>query len=306
MPAYDQPVCNSSDICPLDGYLWTPGYWAWDGDYYWVPGTWVFAPEIGDLWTPGYWSATDGGYVFHEGYWAETVGFYGGIDYSFGYPGHGFEGARWVDGWLHYNSAVNHVNAVSLSKKQKLYNTPVKESGNRVSYNGGPGGITGRATPAEEAAAREKRNGPTMQQRENAWFAHLDPLQHLTANNGAPPLLSEPLPHLAIHPLQLPDIQHIPIHTGNAELDEKYRKEQDELIAKQEKERKDLAVKQDIDRLNINKERDANKYDPWEMEDVRPRHEVETQVLYYKERQQMRELLLRQQPSLADQMRTAN
>ena len=38
LPVYDQPVC------PGDGYVWTPGYWAWtddSNDYYWVPGTWV-------------------------------------------------------------------------------------------------------------------------------------------------------------------------------------------------------------------------------------------------------------------------
>ncbi len=41
LPVYEQP------ICPGDGYIWTPGYWAWDGDgddYYWVPGTWILAP----------------------------------------------------------------------------------------------------------------------------------------------------------------------------------------------------------------------------------------------------------------------
>ena len=32
LPVFDQP------ICPGDGYIWTPGYWAWDGEYYWVPG----------------------------------------------------------------------------------------------------------------------------------------------------------------------------------------------------------------------------------------------------------------------------
>lgn len=303
LPAYDEPVCTSSDICPLDGYLWTPGYWAWDGDYYWVPGTWVFAPEIGDLWTPGYWSAVGGGYVFHEGFWGRSVGFYGGIDYGFGYPGHGFEGARWIDGWLHYNTAVNHVNAL---RRDWVYNTPVKGSGNRVSYNGGQGGIVARPTPEEDAAAREKRNGPTAQQVQNAWFAHTDPVQHLASNHGAPPLLATPLPHLAVHPQQLPALERFPIHTGNAELDQKYQKEQDELLAKQDKERKDLAHQQDVDRLNINKERDVQKYDPWEMEDVRPRHQVQTQLLYYKQRQEMRELLLRQQPGLADQMRTAN
>ena len=34
LPVYEQPVC------PGDGYIWTPGYWAWDSDdqdYYWVP-----------------------------------------------------------------------------------------------------------------------------------------------------------------------------------------------------------------------------------------------------------------------------
>ena len=78
LPVYDQPVC------PDEGYLWTPGYWAWDPDaaeYYWVPGTWVLAPEPGLLWTPGYWGWVDGGYRWYPGYWAPQVGFYGGIDY---------------------------------------------------------------------------------------------------------------------------------------------------------------------------------------------------------------------------------
>src|SRR5271165_4640125 len=51
LPVYEQP------LCPADGYLWTPGYWAYDDDngYYWVPGTWVEVPQVGFLWTPGYW-----------------------------------------------------------------------------------------------------------------------------------------------------------------------------------------------------------------------------------------------------------
>ena len=64
IPVYEQP------ICPGEGYLWTPGYWAWDGDdedYYWVPGTWVLAPEPGYLWTPGYWGWGGSAFFFHEG-----------------------------------------------------------------------------------------------------------------------------------------------------------------------------------------------------------------------------------------------
>ncbi len=44
LPMYEQPPV------PGDGYLWTPGYWAYaDDDYYWVPGTWVMPPEAGLL-----------------------------------------------------------------------------------------------------------------------------------------------------------------------------------------------------------------------------------------------------------------
>jgi hypothetical protein len=90
MPVYEQP------ICPGDGYLWTPGYRAYDcsiSDYDWVDGQWVMAPEEGFLWTPGYWRWEDGGYRFNEGYWGTEVGFYGGINYGFGYSGEGYEGA---------------------------------------------------------------------------------------------------------------------------------------------------------------------------------------------------------------------
>ncbi len=92
LPVYEQP------LCPGDGYLWTPGYWAYDydaSDYYWVPGTWVMAPQVGFLWTPAYWGWGGDGFVFYDGYWGPHVGFYGGINYGFGYFGVGFEGGRW-------------------------------------------------------------------------------------------------------------------------------------------------------------------------------------------------------------------
>jgi hypothetical protein len=42
LPYYEQPVI------PAEGYIWVPGFWAWDdaeADYYWVPGTWVEPPQ---------------------------------------------------------------------------------------------------------------------------------------------------------------------------------------------------------------------------------------------------------------------
>ena len=90
LPVYVQPVA------PGPGYIWKPGYWAWGPDgYYWVPGTWVLPPEVGFLWTPGYWGFSAGLYNWHPGFWGPTVGFYGGINYGFGYPGHGYYGGYW-------------------------------------------------------------------------------------------------------------------------------------------------------------------------------------------------------------------
>ena len=37
------------------------------------------------LWTPGYWGWGEGGYLWHTGYWGRHVGFYGGVNYGFGY-----------------------------------------------------------------------------------------------------------------------------------------------------------------------------------------------------------------------------
>src|ERR1700722_9000102 len=150
LPVYEQPVC------PGDGYLWTPGYWDYaDDDYFWVPGTWVEPPEVGFLWTPGYWGWGGSAFIFHRGYWGEHVGFYGGVSYGFGYFGNGYEGGRWDGGHFFYNRTVNNVNVNII---HNTYNTTIVHNTtviNRVSYNGGNGGIEARATPQEEAAERE-------------------------------------------------------------------------------------------------------------------------------------------------------
>lgn len=62
LPVYTQPPC------PVEGYLWTPGYWGWRTEgYYWVPGVWVAPPRVGVLWTPGYWGFVGGAYAWHAG-----------------------------------------------------------------------------------------------------------------------------------------------------------------------------------------------------------------------------------------------
>ena len=89
---YDQPAC------PVDGWMWQPGYWAWDddaGEYYWVPGEWVAPPRVGWYWTPGWWGWGNGIYAWHVGYWGPQVGWYGGINYGFGFWGDGYWGGEW-------------------------------------------------------------------------------------------------------------------------------------------------------------------------------------------------------------------
>lgn len=181
LPVYDQPPC------PGDGYIWTPGYWAWDADavdYYWVPGVWVLAPQVGFLWTPGWWGYGDGGYLWNAGYWGPTVGFYGGINYGWGYYGSGFVGGAWAGNNFRYNTAVWHVDPAAV---HNTYADPsvVRPANNHVSFNG-PGGIDARPTAAEQAAMGQHRTEAIATQHQHELAARQDPAQHYSNNHGQP------------------------------------------------------------------------------------------------------------------------
>lgn len=185
LPIYDQPPC------PEDGYMWTPGYWAYDDDdgYYWVPGTWLAAPEPGYLWTPGWWGWDDGGFfLWHEGYWGEHVGFYGGIDYGFGYTGDGFYGGRWDHDHFFYNTAVVHVNEENIHNVYRdttvIHNTTVNES--HVSFNGGQGGIEARPTREQQSYSQEHHVAPVAAQTQHMQMARSNPQLRASVNQGRP------------------------------------------------------------------------------------------------------------------------
>ena len=184
LPVYDQPVC------PGDGYLWTPGYWAWDPDfgYYWIPGTWVEAPEPGYLWTPAWWGWENGGFLFHEGYWATDVGFYGGINYGFGYFGTGFGGGRWDGRVFRYNTAVVNVNTTVIHNTYIDRTVVVNNNETRVSYNGGEGGITARPTSQEERVGSMQHLAPVAAQTQHIQAAHSNPQLRASTNQGKPPI----------------------------------------------------------------------------------------------------------------------
>ena len=189
MPVYEQP------LCPGDGYLWTPGYWAYANDfddYYWVPGTWVMAPEVGYLWTPAYWGWGGNGYFFYEGYWGPQVGFYGGVNYGYGYFGDGFQGGRWQGSQFYYNRSASNVNITNI---HNVYNTTViNTTVNRVSYNGGNGGINRRPTPQEEAVVHERHIPAIAAQTQHLQAARAMPDLRASVNHGAPPIAATPKP----------------------------------------------------------------------------------------------------------------
>jgi hypothetical protein len=187
IPEYEQPPP------PDDGLVWTPGYWAWSediGDYYWVPGTWMDAPMVGYLWTPGYWFARRGRFVWQAGYWGPHVGFYGGINYGFGYFGRGFVGGAWRDGRMIYNHPV-----------------PDNASNSRVSYSGGGGGTNAQPNAAELAAAAEHHIPPTVAQLQQLRLAHANPAMRAGFNNGHPSMAAGSRPG-EVSRASTPPVQH--------------------------------------------------------------------------------------------------
>jgi hypothetical protein len=156
LPVYEQPAL------PAPGYLWTPGYWSYgDAGYFWVPGVWAQPP---------------------------VAGFYGGVNYGFGFGGVGFVGGEWRGGVFAYNSAVAnfgsvHVTNVYENRTIVTENTIVNV--NHVSFNGGEG-IQVHASAMEMQAANEHHFEATADQVQHEHFASQDRAQLASVNQGRP------------------------------------------------------------------------------------------------------------------------
>lgn len=332
LPVYEQP------ICPAEGYIWTPGYWAWDedaDDYYWVPGTWVLAPQVGFFWTPAWWGWEGGRYFFHSGFWGPTVGFYGGINYGFGYFGRGYEGGRWDGGHFFYNRTVNNVNVNVI---HNTYNTTIINNNttiNRISYNGGQGGIQARATAQEEAAMRAQHIGPVAAQEQHVQAARSNRELRASVNQGKPPVAATERPgsfsnavpareaggHYErpanrgaapggearpnpTHVNELPPHQKLPApNTGNPKLDQKYQQQQDKLYAKQEQQRQKLQQQQDREHQQMQQRMAAQQQNQQRQQQLQQRqqqmeqrHAQQTQQLQQQHTQQVQHLQERQAP----------
>ncbi len=181
LPVYTQPPC------PTPGFLWTPGYWGYGtAGYYWVPGVWVAPPRPGVLWTPGYWGFAGGLYGWHAGYWGPHVGFYGGVNYGFGYAGVGFAGGAWAGNVFRYNTAYANVNTTVIHNtyvnRTVVNNTVIN---NHASFNG-PGGINAQPTAEQRMAMNEQHFQPTTNQMSHQQTASQDRNQWASNNGGRP------------------------------------------------------------------------------------------------------------------------
>jgi len=319
LPVYEQPVC------PGDGYIWTPGYWAWDSDfddYYWVPGTWVLAPEVGSLWTPPYWGWGGNGFIFYPGYWGPQIGFYGGINYGYGYFGNGYWGGRWDHGHFFYNRSVTNINVTNI---HNVYDTRVNNPGiNHVSYNGGHGGIDTRPTPEQEAAAHERHIPPVEAQTKHMQEARSNPQQRASVNMGRPSIAATEKPNdfkgrgvvpareagapytppnrsntnaartnTATHVKDLPPLERpTSPNTGNAKLDKKYQQQQEKQYSKQQQERQKLAQQQQKEDQRMAKQ----NVQETQRQQMEQRHQQQTMQMQQRQQQEQKQMQQRMQP----------
>jgi hypothetical protein len=263
LPVYEQPPL------PAVGWIWMPGYWYYGPyGYYWVPGTWVQPPAVGLLWTPGYWGWSDGLYVWSPGYWGPQVGFYGGVNYGFGYFGHGYEGGYWRGNRFWYNREVTNITNVHI---QNVYTKTVVNNVtvNRVSYVGGPGGLAARPTTEEEHIAHQHHTAPTAVQVQHRENAAARPELVASMNHGKPEIAATAKPSnfdshvsatraggpVSVHVRDLPKPQAVPPASKTAsaaELDS--QRQQAALQTRHQQERESLAQMQDRDHAYLSQQ----------------------------------------------------
>jgi hypothetical protein len=85
---------------------------------------------------------------------------------------------------------------VNVTNIHNVYNTTVinQTTVNRVSYNGGNGGVTARPTAQDEAAAHERHVPPPAAQAQHVQAARSNPELRASANKGKPPVAATAKP----------------------------------------------------------------------------------------------------------------
>jgi hypothetical protein len=143
-----------------------------------VPGTWVLPPNTGDLWTPGYWAFENTGFRWHIGYWGRTVGYYGGLNYGYGYSGRGYQGGRWNQG--HY--------------RRDFHESARRPGNSQVSFIGGQGGWPSRPPNPDLHPRPNEHSAPSDAQMMHEYAAVTRPTQRATGSRERPLVAATPRP----------------------------------------------------------------------------------------------------------------
>ncbi|MGH9680778.1 MAG: hypothetical protein ACRD4Y_12575, partial [Candidatus Acidiferrales bacterium] len=252
-------------------------------------------------------------------YWGPHVGFYGGINYGFGYFGHGYEGGHWDRGHFFYNREVNNVDVNAI---HNVYGTRIfNNNANHVSYNGGNGGINERPTSDEERFSRERHVPPVAAQSRHMQAARGNRELRATVNQGRPPIAATQrpgafnqnavpareaggryvppaspganAPRPAVHPNELAPLERPAArNTGNPKLDQKYQQQQQKLYNNEVQERQKLQQQQEKQDQKLTRQ-NAPAAQRQQMEQS---HQQQTQQLQQRHVQQQQKLQQKQQP----------
>jgi hypothetical protein len=130
-------------------------------------------------------------YVFHDGYWGAHIGYYGGVNYGFGYGGIGFAGGIWRGGVFSYNTAVMHIGVGGgwgghFYEDRGAVDRGFVARDSHVAFSGGPGGIHHDPTPEERVAEHDQHRGPSEVQQHHAEAARADKASYAKNNGGHP------------------------------------------------------------------------------------------------------------------------
>ena len=150
---------------------------------------------------PGYWSNNGyNNYAWNPGYWGVQVGYYGGVNYGYGYYGNGYGGGRWQGNQFQYNTAVSNVNRTYINNvyvNQGAYNNSYANASNRVSYNGGQGGVQAHPTVMQRAYSSERHVALTPMQTAHIQTASSDRNMYASVNRGRPAQVAVARPYSA-------------------------------------------------------------------------------------------------------------
>jgi hypothetical protein len=202
---------------------------------------------------------------------------------------------------------------------------------NRVSYNGGPGGTAARATPQEEAAARERHVPPVQAQEEHVQQARNDQQLRASVNQGKPPIAATDKPtnfrgngvvaaqeagapyhppanraeaqpnrnappqNAPTHASEVQPHQYAPPNTGNAKQDQEYQRQEQQLYQQQQQEHQQMAQQQEREHQQAQQQQ-ANQQ---RMQQMEQQHAQQTQQMEARHEQQMQQMQQHQAPSTA-------